>query len=289
MRTSWDGGDDRGVIGLLDIGGTKLAAAAADGGRLGRVHRTATPATGPVDALSGLLEAAAPGAALEAIGISAPGPGDRARGDLRAPPGMPDAWHGLRLGALLGARFGCPVTVENDANCAALAEATLGAGRGAGTVVYFTVSTGIGTGVVRDGRLIPTRTDTEGGHQVLWPEWLGGPPCHCGGHGCLEALAAGLAIERRFGVRAEDLDDQEAWDDIGRWLGLGVVNAIALHDPGAVIFGGGVTASWARFAPALLAAVESHLRLQAMPRIELGTLGEERNLLGALELVRGGM
>ena len=274
------------MIGLLDIGGTKLAAAAADGEGLRQVVRAPTPRSAPIEALGELLQQAADGNALTAIGVSAPGPFDRNAGELVDPPGMPEAWHRLRLAALLGNRFGCPVTVENDANCAALAEARLGAGRDARTVVYFTVSTGIGTGVVRDGGLIPTRSDIEGGHQVLWPEWLGGPPCHCGGHGCLETLASGLAIERRFGVRAEHLDDPAAWEDVGRWLGLGVVNAIALHDPGAVIFGGGVTASWSRFGATLIATVESHLFLQRMPRIEVGSLGEERNLLGALELVR---
>jgi glucokinase len=151
--------------------------------------------------------------------------------------------------------------------------------------VYFTVSTGIGTGIVRDGVLWTGRQDTEGGHQVLWPEWTGGPPCHCGGAGCLETLASGLAIERRFGARGENLDDPAAWEDVGRWLGLGTVNAIALLDPDVVIFGGGVCASWKRFAPSLQATVAFHLRLQTVPPITLGSLGEERSLLGALALV----
>lgn len=284
-----------GVIGLLDIGGTKLAAAAATTerppsgtapARIGAVLRRATPPGDAIATLSAMLERVAERHPLDAIGISAPGPFDRERGALLDPPGMPAAWHGVALAGELGGRFGCPVFVENDANCAALAEALHGAGRGAGTVVYFTVSTGIGTGVVRDGRLVITRHDTEGGHQVLWPEWLGGPPCHCGGHGCLETLASGLAIERRFGVRGELLHDPAAWEDIGRWIGLGVVNATALHDPDAVIFGGGVCASWDRFAPALLATVASHLFLQPAPHIARGSLGEERSLLGALEVAR---
>ena len=273
------------MIGLLDIGGTKLAAAVAVDGRIGPVLRTATPAA-PADVLEELLARASGGAPLEAIGISTAGPLDRGTRALLAPPGMPPAWHGLELGERLGARFGCPVHIENDANCAALAEARAGAGRGLRGVVYLTISTGIGTGVVRDGRIVPTRTDTEGGHQVLWPEWLGGPPCHCGGHGCMEALAGGLAIERRFGTRAEHLADAGAWEDIGRWLGLGVVNVTVLHDPDAVVFGGGVTASWSRFAPALMRTVESHLLLLPRPLITLGTLGEERSLTGALEVVR---
>ncbi|MBV9100636.1 MAG: ROK family protein [Candidatus Dormibacteraeota bacterium] len=272
------------MIGLLDIGGTKLAAArSAEPGRLQNLQRTPTPAD-PAGALASLLDRAADGAELDAIAVSLPGPFDRAGAALIDPPGMPERWHGLRVGEDLGERYGCPVVVENDANAAALAEATWGAGRDAQTVVYFTVSTGVGTGVVRDGAVWHGRHDTEGGHQVVWPRWAGGPPCHCGGAGCLEALASGLAIERRFGVRGEHLEDPEAWADIGRWLGLGAVNAIALVDPDVVLFGGGVTAAWDRFAPSLQRTIAEHLHLQPVPRVELGSLGEERNLLGALAL-----
>ncbi|HYL69910.1 MAG TPA: ROK family protein, partial [Candidatus Dormibacteraeota bacterium] len=210
------------MIGLLDIGGTKLAAATStEPGALRAVHRMPTPAGEPMEALTVLLDRALDGGQPAAIGVSLPGPFDRAGGALIDPPGMPPGWHGLRVGDGLRQHYGCPVVVENDANSAALAEATWGAGAGSRTVLYFTVSTGIGTGVVRDRVLCTGRHDTEGGHQVLWPRWLGGPECHCGGAGCLEALASGLAIERRFGVRAESLDDAAAWEDVGLWLGLG--------------------------------------------------------------------
>jgi glucokinase len=176
--------------------------------------------------------------------------------------------------------------VENDANCAGLAEALYGAAAGLPHVVYYTVSTGIGSGVVHHGRLLVGRHDTEGGHQVLWPSWLGdAPPCGCGGYGCLEALASGSAIERRFGVRGEKLQDPAAWEDVGRWLGLAVVNATALHDPDAVVFGGGVCASWNRFWPAMSATIERHLRLQPTPRVLQAALGEDRNMWGALALL----
>ena len=101
--------------------------------------------------------------------------------------------------------------------------------------------------MVRDGELVIARHDTEAGHQVVWPAHLGGPACHCGGHGCLEAVASGNAIRRRFGRAAEELDDDDAWADVGRWLGLAVVNTVALLDCDAVIFGGGVVKAWERF------------------------------------------
>src|SRR5205807_8801683 len=93
------------------------------------------------------------------------------------------------------------------------------------------------------------------------------------------------SIQRRFGAAPEQLDDQAAWDDVGRWLGLAITNTVALHDPDAVILGGGVCASADRFWPSLTATVDAALRLQPRPLITLGTLGEERNLLGALALL----
>lgn len=274
------------MIGAIDVGATKLlaAVAASAGAELEGTARRATPAVDPLRTLVAMLDDARGGRPLAAICVAVPGPFDRVGARLINPPNMPPAWHGLDLRAGLGGQFGCPVLVENDANCAALAEAQRGAAVGMDTVVYITVSSGVGTGVVSHGRLLVGRHDTEGGHQVVWPPWLGGPACHCGGAGCLEALVSGLAIERRFGRRPEDLDDPAAWADVGRWLGAGVVNAVALHDPDAVVVGGGVCAAAPRFWPSLTATVEALLRLQPLPRLLLAALGEERNLYGALAL-----
>ncbi len=278
-----------GVIGLIDVGGTKLlAAACARDGAIGAAVRRPTPRTGDVlTTLAEMLDEASEGQPLEAIAAAVPGPFDRASGALLVPPGLSPAWAGADLGAVLGGRFGCPVLVENDANCAALAEAHLGAGRGSAILVYYTVSTGIGSGVVRDGRLETGRQDTEGGHQVLWPPRAGGPPCECGGAGCLEAIASGRAIARRFGRPAEAIEDQAVWDEVGEWLGLAVVNAMALLDCDRVVFGGGVaSARWAQLAPAIQATVDRHLKLQDAPDIRVAELGEDRNLAGAQLLLR---
>lgn len=278
------------MIGLVDIGGTKLLAAVAGAdGQVGPPIRRPTPRTGDMAAtLAGMLDEVSAGRRMEAIAAAVPGPFDRRTGELVDPPGLAGDWHHVNLAAPLGERFGCPVMLENDANCAALAEATLGAGRGARLLVYFTVSTGIGSSLVRDGELVITRGDTEGGHQVLWPARLGGPPCECGGAGCLEAIASGRALARRFGRPAEEIEDQAVWDEVGEWLGLAVVNAVALLDCDRVVFGGGVAeARWPRLEPALAATVGRFLKLQPAPRIGLGELGENRNLAGALLVLRG--
>ncbi len=276
------------MYGSLDIGGTKLlAAVAGDDLRPQRTVRRPTPPDDPAGVLSAMLDEVRESAPLRAIAVATPGPFDRERGTTLLPPNLTPAWQTFPLADALAQRFGCPVLLENDANCAALAEALHGAAAGLRHVVYYTVSTGIGSGVVHDGRLLVGRHDTEGGHQVLWPSWMGAaPPCGCGGAGCLEALASGSAIERRFGVRAESLQDQAAWDDVGRWLGLAVANATALHDPDAVVFGGGVCNAWDRFWPSMATTIERHLRLQPTPQVLRAALGEDRNLWGALALLR---
>jgi glucokinase len=278
------------MIGLIDIGGTKLLAAVAQPPRgVGRTVRRATPRAGNVVAvLAEMLDEVRRGHPLEAIGVAVPGPFDRDRGQLINPPGLSGDWHRLDIAVPLRARFDCPVRVENDANCAALAEAHLGAGRGSRLLVYYTVSTGIGTGVVRDGDLVVQRHDNEGGHQVLWPKPVGGPPCDCGGVGCLEAIASGRAITTRFGRPPADIEEQVVWDDVGAWLGLAVVNTTALLDCDRVVFGGGVaTPRWPRLEPALRATVTAHLKLQPPPDIRAAELGEDRNLAGALLLLQG--
>ena len=276
------------MIGLVDIGGTKtMAAVSRDVHSIPEnVVVRPTPKSGnPKDFLTALLDEARAGQKLDVLAMAVPGPFDRNERAFVNPPNLPKEWSNFNLQTGLGEYFDCDVYAENDANCAALAEANAGAGRGYRTVVYYTVSTGIGTGVVRDGKLVIARHDNEGGHQVLWPRHLGGPRCECGGYGCLEALASGSAIEKRFGVHAEDLDDQEIWNEIAMWLGLAVVNATALLDPDIVIFGGGVIHSWERIRHELQKTVDEYLHLQPHPVIAEAQLGVERNLIGALSLI----
>ncbi|MGD1053446.1 MAG: ROK family protein [Candidatus Dormibacteria bacterium] len=277
------------MIGLVDIGGTKcLTSVTGEFGLPGTPLVRPTPKVGdPGGFLAAMLDSVRGASGLEAIAVATPGPFDRERARLLNPPGLSEAWHGLDLRSTLGRHFGCPVFAENDANCAALAEARFGAGRGFPTVAYYTVSTGIGAGVVRDGELVIARHDTEAGHQVLWPAHLGGPRCHCGGHGCLEALASGNAIRQRFGVAAQDLDDPAAWGEIGRWLGLAVVNTVALLDCDVVVFGGGVVKAWEKFERELRRTVAESLFLQPSPEIRRAELGDDRNVWGAMTLVRG--
>ena len=192
------------VVGI-DIGGTKLATVVADrtGHILGKVRKPTLAERGPEYALDLLFDmvretvslAGLEQDAISAIGVSCGGPLDTKTGIVYSPPNLP-GWDALPLKTKLESEFQVPVTIENDANASALAEYRFGGGRGYNAVLYMTMSTGIGGGIVIDGHIYHGANDSAGevGHQILLPD---GPPCGCGKRGCLEALCSGPAIARR--------------------------------------------------------------------------------------------
>ncbi len=183
----------------VDVGGTKIAAARVEpDGSLSRRFRADTRADegpdGVIERICQGIEQVMGEEKVEGIGIACPGPLDARTGVVLSPPNLP-GWDRIPLKDRLEERFGVPVRVENDANAAAWGEYLLGAGRGADPMVYITVSTGIGGGIVLDGRLYRGADTFAGeiGHTIVDP---GGAPCSCGRRGCLEALASGTAIAR---------------------------------------------------------------------------------------------
>jgi glucokinase len=191
----------------VDIGGTKVAAGLVDAsGKIICKSRAPMSAHGSAEeglesALTAMRDAmkqgqsAQPGFKLGGVGICSPGPLDPRTGVVINPPNLP-CWRDFPLAARVSAEFGVPALVENDANAAALAESIWGAGAGYHTVFYTTLGTGIGTGLVMDGRIYNGRTGsaTEGGHVTV--DWRG-PKCGCGKFGCIEVLASGPAIAAR--------------------------------------------------------------------------------------------
>jgi glucokinase len=191
----------------FDIGATKLAVALGDdaGGIAARRRRPIRASGDPradVDAMLRdahelLAEAGVPVSGLRGVGVAAPGPIDFARGTVESPPNLP-GWRSVPICEWLGAAFAAPVHLENDANAAALAEWRFGAGRGARHLVYLTMSTGVGGGLVLDGRLYRgTGNAGEVGHMpVEWGD--AAEPCGCGRRGCLEAYVGGRRWTERL-------------------------------------------------------------------------------------------
>lgn len=187
----------------IDLGGTKTALAVADAaGRVYARSRRPSELSGDPDRDVARLIAdcrallAEAGEGVQGVGISAPGPIDPARGALVSPPNLP-GWEDVPLRDAVAAALDLPVWLENDANAAALAEWRFGAGRGCQDMVYLTMSTGIGAGLVLGGRLHTGASGLSGelGHVPV--EW-DGVPCACGRRGCFEAHAGGAAWTARL-------------------------------------------------------------------------------------------
>ncbi len=185
----------------VDIGGTKVAAGLVDAN--GRIlshirvpmvsHSSAEAALNAV--LSALEQVTAGSSGIAGIGICSPGPLDPTTGVILNPPNLP-CWRNFPLAESVQKVYPVRVKVDNDANAAALAETRWGAARGYNNVFYATIGTGIGTGIVLDGKMYHGRTGSagEGGHTSI--DYLG-PVCGCGKPGCIEVLASGNGIARR--------------------------------------------------------------------------------------------
>lgn len=293
------------MIGAIDVGGTKIALGLVD--EQGQViacfeipsaqlmsYSTALPA------LSGGLDrlARSAGATLAGIGIGLTGRVEHRSGLLTENEFFPD-WSRHDLAGDLGRALGVAVAIENDADAAALAEARWGAGQGFSNFIYVTVSTGIGGGIVLDGKLYRGAAGwhPEIGHQVV------GPPetalCYCGARGCWEQMASGPALAAWYraagGARLTAAEicalaaqsDPLAQAAIARtadWLGLGLANLITLYAPDCIALGGGVMRSWALFEPRVRAVIARHCSFLTPPGLTTllpARLGGDAPLAGA--------
>jgi glucokinase len=255
----------RGPVLGLDIGGTKLAAGVVEAS--GAVHAfmagPSEPSRGPEDGLARLFElgrrsVASAGFAwheLEGIGIGCGGPLDSERGVLLAPLHLP-GWNDVPLVALASAELGLPAVLDNDATAGAAGEHRWGAGRGTRDMVYLTISTGVGGGVVLDGRLFRGATGNGGelGHVTV--DWHGRECRGCGRRGCLEAYASGTSIAERAAeaglagmtategaaaAAAGDVVAARVWDETCEALASGITSIANLFEPEVVVVGGGVS------------------------------------------------
>jgi glucokinase len=206
---------------------------------------------------------------LNGIGVCCGGPVDRERGILLTSPNMP-GWDNAPVAKIFSDEFNAPTWIDNDATSATLAELVFGAGMNVRNFVYFTVSTGIGGGIVIDRKVYHGSTGNAGefGHQVVLPD---GPACPCGNNGCLESMSSGSSIAKR--ARRECLDwpstvllhwvdgnpmlitaehvsrgaaegdefSSYIWNQAMGYLGIGVANVVNALNPELVVIGGGVT------------------------------------------------
>ncbi|HEY0377283.1 MAG TPA: ROK family protein [Pyrinomonadaceae bacterium] len=305
----------------VDIGGTKIAVAleSSGGERISARHFPTRAGLGP-EAILGSVAAAVrgmcaeAGAKLTAVGIGCPGSVDRERGTVLLPINLP-GWHEFPVVRTVEELLNVPAVMENDAKLAALGEYAHGAGRGLTDIVYLTISTGIGGGIITGGRLLQRLGAGEVGHMTVLP---GGPPCGCGSRGCLDALCSGTAIARRArallaqgatsliselvsspeevtaqtvteAVRRGDELARRVWDEMIHYLSIGIANVVTVLAPEAVILGGGVVAATGELLLGPLRPLVEH-RATMVPagrvRILQAALGGESGIHGALVLAR---
>lgn len=309
------------IIAGVDIGGTKILTLITDddGRELGRDRRL-THAQEGTSAVIGRIEQsiraalAAAGLTTESlagIGLAAAGACDTNRGIVTVSPNLP-GWRDVPLARLVSERFGVPAFLENDATAAALAEHRFGAGQGSHHMVYLTVSTGVGGGIIANGRLYRGANGAAGeiGHMIID---AGGPPCSCGKNGCLEALINGKAlVERAQRLMAEggptllsDVDELsgetineaamagdpvalKAVTETGHWLGVGLVNIVNILNPEVIVIGGGLS----NLGDLLIEPAREVMTAWAFPlavsavRIEIVQLGEQSGALGAVAVAK---
>lgn len=231
-------------LGALEAGGTKMVCAVGDE-RGNLFERASFPTLTPEETMPGLIDYFR-SKGIEALGIGSFGP-------LSLDPNAPDygaitttpklAWRDYPLRRAFAEALGVPVGIDTDVNAAALGEAVYGAGQGLDSLVYYTIGTGVGGGALVDGKLLHGLVHPEMGHMLLRPDPRDPTPHgFCPYHdGCLEGLANGPAIEKRWGISAKELpEDHVAWDVEAEYLAQMCANTIVVLSPKRIVLGGGV-------------------------------------------------
>ena len=310
------------VVAGIDIGGTKIAVALENlSGEKIAVRRLPTQVEiGAYAIIETIFQAITEmleenRAKLVAVGIGCPSPLDVEKGLVMSPSNLRD-WDNFPIVKLFRERFDVPVALDNDANTAALGEYVYGAGRGYKNIVYVTVSTGIGGGIILNGEILHGVSFGAGelGHTIVQPD---GIRCNCGSIGCLETICAGVHIARRArerlangeaslmremvadiskvsaktvveALRKKDKLATEIWDETCRFLAIGIANVISILAPEAVIIGGGISAAGDLLFAPLRRMMPEFVSMIPADKINIipAELGGESGVCGALVLAK---
>ncbi|MHC1784356.1 MAG: ROK family protein [Anaerolineaceae bacterium] len=302
---------------VVDVGGTNIRVASYSPASLEPVSIKKIPTQGdglpPVDRLMNLIAELWPAQdEVHSINIAVPGPVNPYTGIIAYAPNI-KGWENFPLRQILQERFPVRVNLANDANVAALGEWKFGAGKGHKDLVYMTISTGIGGGVILDNHLLlgVAGMATELGHMIIQPD---GPMCGCGHRGHLESFSSGTGIAKYYNQQraegrscsipaghkttskeisaaAEKGDELaiEAFTIAAKYLGIGISNYLHIFNPSIVVLGGGVTHAWSIWYEPLMQSIRENI---TSPRymegliITRAVLGDDVGLLGGLALAQ---
>ena len=284
----------------LDLGGTNLKWAVVERGREPKLVKTGSVHTDVRDGEKSVLRQMVGVAAgvtgeldgIDSVGVGMPGVLVPAAGTTRMIPNIRGRWDGLQVLEPISSAVKLPARLINDARAFALAEHGLGAGRGANAMLGITLGTGVGGGLILDGRPYLGFEGTAGefGHQTILPD---GPLCNCGNRGCLEALAKADAIAAACGqtgveesvaaARAGDARAQRGIEEAGRDLGIGVSNVVVLLSVDRVVVGGGIAGAGEMLLDPIRHELARRVHITDVSRIEIvgGELGVWAGAIGA--------
>jgi glucokinase len=300
------------VIGV-DLGGTNLRTALVNqnGEVVDKVKEPTCASDGHEKVVQKLIKnikaqlhnALRSGTKIAAVGVGAPGVIHADTGVVVKSPNFPD-WNNLPLKKELEAALALPVSIENDANAAALGEQWRGAGRGIASMILLTLGTGVGGGIILNGRIWPGADGMAGeiGHMTIIPD-PDGRRCGCGNTGCLEMYASSRGIVMTYRERSSrpkvitseeiyqaardgDALAGEVMKDMGRLLGIGIANLINIFNPEMIVIGGGVKDAWPLFIEAVREEIKKRAfeypaaRTQIVPSV----LGDDAGMIGAAAL-----
>ncbi|MGD1941165.1 MAG: ROK family protein [Leptolyngbyaceae cyanobacterium] len=285
------------VIGI-DLGGTAIKLGRyAETGLCLEVLTIATPQPATPKAVAAAMVTAidqlAPDRQVRAIGIGTPGPADAAGRVARVAINL-EGWQDVPLAEWIETQTGLPTALANDANCAGLGEAWLGAGCDFSNLIVLTLGTGVGGAIILDGQLFVGHTGTAGelGLITLNPE---GPPCNSGNRGSLEQHCSVQAIRREMDCEPGKLAAQALagdataiayWQQYGRYLGAGLASLIYVLTPEAIILGGGISAGADLFLPTVWQEIEQRVLPSSREGLQLliAKLGNQAGVAGAARL-----
>ena len=307
-----------GVVIGIDLGGTFIKAALVDsrGRILARMKRPTEAAMGRERVVDNVFSIVRDLKAISrslggisALGMGIPGVIDIRRGVISTSPNLP-GWENIPIRKMLSRRVGMPLYLENDANAAALGEKWMGAGKDVQNFCFITLGTGVGGGLVLDGRIWHGADGMAGevGHMTIDPH---GPRCNCGNRGCLEMYASTKALQRMirqaqssgkrsrfFGqirdkeisgdvihraAKGGDRVSRDAFARMGSALGIGIASLVNLLNLEKVVVGGGLSAAWKFFLPTLREEVAARAFAAPVRRVRIvrATAGEDAGVLGA--------
>ncbi len=263
----------------IDIGGTKISIGVAKSPKNIQAQKVIPTPPNQTQALHLMLQTIrelAGNNRIHSLGISSPGPIDTKDGLILSPRHIP--WRNVQICRYFKSNLGCLTSINHDATLGGVAEARMGAGKGQNTLLYVTISTGIGSAIIINGKPMQARFNSEGGWQIV--QYRPFPPQQ------YHSIASGGAIKKQYGKVAAEITSKSTWENIAKNISVGLFNLITIVQPDIVVLGGGVSVHFKHFSTPLQMYLQKYNSLYPLPQIKKAKFVETAPLIGALIMAK---